>query len=113
MADASIFRNYVKELQAAVSLGNATEHTHRPALQKLLQSAGDGIVATNEPKRVECGAPDYAVSRKQDSLIVGYVEAKDIGVSLHTIEQDSRRAIRPLTTESSSSATVRRCPTCC
>ena len=91
MADASIFRNYVKELQAAVSLGNATEHTHRPALQKLLQSAGDGIVATNEPKRVECGAPDYAVSRKQDSLIVGYVEAKDIGVSLHTIEQDSRR----------------------
>ena len=92
MADASIFRDYVKELQAAVSLGNATEHTHRPALQKLLQSAGDGIVATNEPKRVECGAPDYAVSRKQDSLIVGYVEAKDIGVSLHTIERDSDRA---------------------
>ena len=92
MADASIFRGYVEELQAAVSLGNATEHTHRPALQKLLQSAGDGIVATNEPKRVECGAPDYAVSRKQDSLIVGYVEAKDIGVSLHTIERDSDRA---------------------
>ena len=91
MADASIFRDYVKELQAAVSLGNATEHTHRPALQTLLQSAVDGIVATNEPKRVECGAPDYAVSRNQGSLIVGYVEAKDIGVSLHTIEQDSGR----------------------
>ena len=92
MADASILRDYVRELQAAVSRGNATEHTHRPALQKLLQSALDGIVATNEPKRVECGAPDYAVSRKQDSLTIGYVEAKNIGVSLADIEQDSVRA---------------------
>ena len=92
MANASIFRDYVKELQAAVSLGNATEHTHRPALQTLLQSAFDGITATNEPKRVECGAPDYAVSRNQGSLIVGYVEAKDIGVSLDAIERDSGRA---------------------
>ena len=92
MADTSIFRDYVKELQAAVSLGNATEHTHRPALRTLLESAVDGIVATNEPKRVECGAPDYAVSRNQDSLIVGYVEAKDIGVSLDAIERDSSRA---------------------
>ena len=50
MANASIFRDYVKELQAAVSLGNATEHTHRPALQTFLESAVDGIVATNEPK---------------------------------------------------------------
>ena len=92
MADDSIFRGYIKELQANVSRGNATEHTHRPALQTLLQSVVDGIVATNEPKRVECGAPDYAVSRNQGGLIVGYVEAKDIGVSLHDIERESGRA---------------------
>ena len=91
MADARIFRDYVKQLRDAVSLGNATEHTHRPALQTLLQSAVDGIVATNEPKRVECGAPDYAVSRKQCDLTVGYVEAKDIGVSIADIERDSGR----------------------
>ncbi len=91
MADAKIFRDYVKELQAAVSRGNATEHTHRPALQELLEFAVDGIAATNEPKRVECGAPDYAVSRKQDGLTVGYVEAKDIGTSLADIERDSNR----------------------
>ena len=91
MADASIFRDYVKELQDAMSLGNATEHTHRPALQTLLESAVDGIVATNEPKRVECGAPDYAVSRNRDGRIVGYVEAKDIGVGLDAIERDSGR----------------------
>ena len=92
MADARIFREYVRKLQAAVSQGNATEHTHRPALKELLESALDGIAATNEPKRVECGAPDYAVSRKQGGLTIGYVEAKDIGASLADIEQDSARA---------------------
>ena len=96
MADASIFQDYVKELQAAVSLGNATEHTHRPALRTLLESAVDGTVATNEPKRVECGAPDYAVSRNENSLIVGYVEAKDIGINLDAIERDSGR-VKPST----------------
>ena len=92
MADARVFREYINQLQANVARGNATEHTHRPALQTLLQSAVDGITATNEPKRVECGAPDYVVSRNPGSLIVGYVEAKDIGVSLHDIERDSGRA---------------------
>ena len=91
MADASIFRDYVKELQAAVSLGNATEHTHRPALRTLLESAVDGTIATNEPKRVECGAPDYSISRKRGGLTVGYVEAKDIGANLADIERDSNR----------------------
>ena len=91
MADANRFRGYVKELQVKVSQGNATEHTHRPALQTLLESAADGIVATNEPKRVECGAPDYAVSRKRSGLTVGYVEAKDIGANLADIERDSNR----------------------
>ena len=91
MADASIFRGYVKELQANVSQGNATEHTHRTALKRLLESAVAGIVATNEPKRVECGAPDYAINRKQNGLIVGYVEAKDIGANLADIERDSKR----------------------
>ena len=92
MAEARVFREYVRKLQAAVSRGNATEHTHRPALKTLLESALDGIAATNEPKRVECGAPDYAVSRKQGGLTIGYVEAKDIGTSLADIEQDSARA---------------------
>ena len=91
MVHAGTFREYVNQLRANVAQGNATEHTHRPALQTLLQSAVGGIMATNEPKRVECGAPDYVVSRNPGGLIVGYVEAKDIGVSLHDIERDSGR----------------------
>lgn len=92
MADARVFREYIRELQDAVSRGDATEHTHRSALETLLESALDGIVATNEPRRVECGAPDYSVSRKQGGLTFGYVEAKDIGVSLADIEDDGSRS---------------------
>ena len=92
MAEASIYREYVRKLQTNLTQGNSTEHTHRPALKSLLESALNEIVATNEPKRVECGAPDFSVSRTRDVLTIGYVEAKDIGVRLDDIEQDSSRA---------------------
>ena len=68
--------------------GNATEHTHRPALQHLVQTLDSGVRAVNEPKRVECGAPDYIVTR--NDLPVGYIEAKDVGRSLDEIERDEQ-----------------------
>jgi hypothetical protein len=40
-------------------------------------------VVTNEPKHIQCGAPDLAVTRKKDGLVLGHVEAKDVGVSLN------------------------------
>jgi len=36
---------------------NSTEHTHRPALKSLLESRCR-CCGHNEPKRVDCGAPD-------------------------------------------------------
>lgn len=90
---ASLFRDYVKGLQTNLKQGNATEHTHRPILKALLESVGDQVTATNEPKRIECGAPDFVISRTLSTqLTVGYVEAKDVGVDLEQIERDSKRA---------------------
>ena len=83
------FRDYVDELNRNLSRGNATEHTHRPDLEALLETAQPGIIATNEPTRIACGAPDYAISA--NGLTIGYIEAKDIGISLDAIERDSRR----------------------
>jgi hypothetical protein len=73
---------YLGKIEAAHRLGNDTEHTHRPALKALLEALDPAIAVTNEPKRIACGAPDLAITRKQDGLAVGYVEAKDIGASL-------------------------------
>jgi len=71
--------DYQRETEKALASGNATEHTYRPALKTLIESLGKNIVATNEPKRVQCGAPDLIVTRNDAPL--GYIEAKDIGKS--------------------------------
>ena len=89
MVDFHTFRDYVGELNRDLSEGNATEHTHRPALKTLLESLQDGIIATNEPARIECGAPDYSISA--NGLTVGYIEAKACNMGLAEIDIDSIR----------------------
>lgn len=72
---------YIASLQSAFERGDATEHTHRPALKTLLQSNAKGIEATNEPKSSEReNKPDYIV--RKGASIIGFVEAKDIGKDL-------------------------------
>lgn len=78
-------KTYLDAIAANIKAGNATEHTHRPALKSLLEAIGaqtgaTDILATNEPQRIACGAPDYIITR--GLLPLGYVEAKDIGISL-------------------------------
>lgn len=55
---------YRRQIERELQAGNATEHTHRPALKTLIESLAPGATATNEPKRVDCGAPDFIVTRK-------------------------------------------------
>jgi hypothetical protein len=80
---------YRRQIQKELQAGNATEHTHRPALKALIETLAPGVTATNEPKRVECGAPDYVISRKSPHgpVTLGYVEAKDVGKPLNEIER--------------------------
>jgi predicted helicase len=79
---------YLKAIEKALAAGNATEHTHRPALKSFIESLADGITATNEPKRVKCGAPDYIVTRGDVPL--GYIEAKDVGKPLDREEKSEQ-----------------------
>ena len=72
-----IINNYINKLNDAYRLGNATEHTYRKYLQDLIEGIIPGITATNEPRRINCGAPDYIITKK--GIPIGYIEAKDIG----------------------------------
>jgi hypothetical protein len=76
---------YFQEVTQVYQGQNATEHSYRPALKKLMESLDSGIQAINEPKRIACGAPDFLV--KNGVLDVGYMEAKDIGISLKKAEK--------------------------
>jgi predicted helicase len=88
VVDNAIFKVYLAQIEQAYKAGNATEHTHRPALKDLLEAFQPGVTATNEPKRIKCGAPDYIITRKEIPL--GFVEAKDIGVSLDDTEKSEQ-----------------------
>jgi hypothetical protein len=65
------------------STGKATEHSYRPALAKLLGDLLPKFTITNEPSRIQCGAPDYIIAKGKGatSIPVAFVEAKDIGDS--------------------------------
>ena len=98
--------DYSKSIEGSLLAGNATEHTHRPALKTLIEALAAGVKAINEPQRIACGAPDLVVLRAdfrdlQDpgSLRpIGYIEAKDVGKSLDDAERSEqlRRYLRAL-----------------
>ncbi|MHB8066396.1 MAG: type ISP restriction/modification enzyme [Desulfobaccales bacterium] len=80
------FKTYLQSLQADLARGNATEHTHRPALKSLIETLGEHLTATNEPKQItDCGKPDVAVYR--GLVLLGYLETKDVGINLDIEEK--------------------------
>lgn len=73
-------QDYLKSLNSYFKRGIATEHTFRGDLQQLLESLVSQVKATNEPRRIGCGAPDYVITHKD--IPIGYIEAKDIDTDL-------------------------------
>src|SRR6266852_151802 len=74
------FESYLAKVGTSLRKGIATEHTYRPALQALVEGLAPGATATNEPKHIKCGAPDFIVEHGKVPL--GYIETKDIGEDL-------------------------------
>ena len=73
-------QQYITKINTLFQTGNAREHSYRGDLQNLIMAILPDILVTNEPARVQCGAPDYVLTRKD--VPIGYIEAKDIGVDL-------------------------------
>ena len=77
---------FVAEIQRLHNSGQATEHTYRPALQKLFDSVTDDVKSYNEPKGVKVGRPDFVFIReagKGSQITVGHCEAKDVGLGIN------------------------------
>lgn len=82
-------KTYLSAIEQALATGQASEHTHRPALESLLEVAGGTDVdAINEPRQISCGAPDFIVVR--GTVPLGHVEAKDVGSDLNRIERSEQ-----------------------
>lgn len=75
-------QEYLNNLNTLYKTGNAREHSYRGDLQVLLSTLLPDVLVTNEPARVECGAPDYSLTK--ENIEIGYIEAKDIGINLES-----------------------------
>ena len=73
---------YIQNLNTRFKTGISREHSYRGDLQTLLSTLLPGVLVTNEPARIACGAPDYILTKKD--IPIGYIEAKDIGVDLNS-----------------------------
>ena len=52
-ADLKPLQDYIHTIEKKLALGDATEHTHRSALETLIENLSSGVTATNEPKHIE------------------------------------------------------------
>jgi len=68
---------YLNEIRSLAASGQATEHSYRPALERLFKSIDDNLTVINEPKRlVDVGAVDFVFNRR--GIAFGWCEAKDL-----------------------------------
>ncbi len=82
--------DYLAEVKRQFHSGHAIEHAYRPALQRLMETFDD-VVAVNDPKHSEHGAPDFIfLKQSNNSIIRGYAEAKDITVNLDKTEKTNQ-----------------------
>lgn len=93
MSEPTPLRDYRSALQRQLSTGLSTEHSHRAALQVLIEELTK-LGVTNEPKRSACGAPDFTVWRSEPQALttIGHVEAKDVGTDLAEEERGEQLA---------------------
>ena len=70
------FKEYIRAIDQLYHVGNTTEHSFRGSLASYLQSILNNFVVTNEPRRIDCGAPDYVIT--QNNVPVAFLEAKDV-----------------------------------
>jgi len=77
----NLIQKYLENIIKEFNSWRAREHSYRPALKNLLESINDSILATNEPSRESCWAPDFIITDKKN-IPRGYIEAKDIVLNI-------------------------------
>jgi predicted helicase len=74
--------DYLSSLAKRYKSGISRELSYRGDLQTLLETALPGLLITSDAARIECGAPDYIVTKK--NIPIGYIETKDLGKPLES-----------------------------
>ena len=84
-----VIKKFTKKVTRIQESGQDTEHSYRSAIEGLFDDLGKNVSALNEPRQVDCGAPDLLV--KKDEVVVGHIEAKKIGVDLRRMSSENTK----------------------
>ncbi len=76
-----MFSAYLQQIFSKAKTGEAGERTYYPVLESLLTKFQEGSQVIVEPRKSAVGIPDFKVSTAKE-LLIGYVEAKDLGRDL-------------------------------
>ncbi len=72
-----LVNTYVSAINTQYKTGIAREHSYRGHLETLIRSyLPEGLSIVNEPSRMDCGAPDYLISK--GNIPLAFIEAKDL-----------------------------------
>lgn len=84
----TIVSDFISSVKKTYATGQATEHSYRSALETLFNALDNEITALNEPRRVQCGAPDFIISK--GDIVIGHVEAKDLHIGLRGMKDANK-----------------------
>lgn len=90
-----VVENYLKKIEHTLQTEKATELSYRSHLESLVKELGNQLLgkhidAINDPKRIDCGKPDFIIMKGEIPL--GYIETKKIGISLDSEEKSEQLA---------------------
>jgi hypothetical protein len=76
---------YLNEIRALAASGQATEHSYRPALERLFTSIDPALTVINEPKQSAVGARDSKMS------IMEHNNVSDMDISIPDSNENIRK----------------------
>ena len=74
---------YLIEIDKVYKSGVAKEHSYRSALEILMKKLLKGKRIVNEPKKIDCGKPDFIIFN--EDIQFGFIETKDIDIEINKI----------------------------
>src|SRR3989344_4929562 len=87
-----MFQNYLSNIFAKAKTGEAGERTYYSTLEEFLEKFHEGSQTIVEPRNSAVGIPDFKVQTGK-GLLVGYVEAKDLGRDLDRLSKGEHEQI--------------------
>ena len=81
-----MFNTYLQQIFSKAKTGEASERTYYPVLEEILKQYRESSEIIVEAKRSTVGIPDFKV-KTDKGLLLGYIEAKDLGRDLDKLSK--------------------------